>query len=64
MTNTFPPKENYLAADASADMKANSGTKRFCALDFSADSKHEQEQETGNCSLRVVLSAPYKSTIQ
>lgn len=28
-------KENYLTADASADTSANSGTERFCALDFS-----------------------------
>lgn len=53
MTNTFPLNANYLTADASADMGVNSGTERFCALDFSTDLKHEK-QETGNCSFKVL----------
>lgn len=55
MTNTFPLNANYLTADASADMGVNSGTERFCALDFSTDLKHEK-QETGNCSFKVYLA--------
>lgn len=34
VTNTFPLITNYLTADGSSDMSANSGTVRFCALDF------------------------------